>query len=294
MKLPSRFFRGELNGNLLYHIVTFLNYYLLEEGFIWEIIYNKIFQWKLPGDSILGYIIREEDIFNIGRVAGVNQIRGDFLGNIGSIWFTGSKIVDGIQRSERGFVDMNFEAFMFHHVGPTDSYPNDDYAHPISTFASLDERMTYVPKEEGVVPLGYIYDGEDAFEPDGTLIPSAIHTNPPPAGQAYIEFFGLTYLYFEEKLLMNLPLSTDVFKLLFETLQYIRRYGPSVESFMTITELLCVEYVYDIDFVTKPMYYQVEYSLNESFDILHRERRYTVWKNVCAYKFKYIHLVNRA
>ncbi len=289
MRLPFRFFRGELNGFFVYTFCTFLNVYAKITGLLDEMVYHMMFQWKLPYEAPAGvYPIRNEDVYNLGKIGGLFQPRTFLQSNLGSIWFTESFMSNGVERSERGLLDMEYESFLFVRTG-ADEYPTD-----INTQASEMQRSTLV--EHGAVPLGYVREGVQLFDEKGEVIRDNLIplSDGPPAEGAYVTYYGLKYLIHEEFFDRELPLTVDVFKLLFEAMQRIRRNGASIISLLEITSLLGEGYIYDLEIQQEEYWYNCYYSLNADVVIVNRERRYVAWLNVLAAKFKHFNFIIRS
>jgi hypothetical protein len=278
MKRPFRFFRGELShGYYLYRLNTFINHVI--EDVMGEIVYNALFQWKTEEEVTKDEMpVRDEDIINIGKIAGLFQIRAYGGITTGSIYFTPSHIVNGKQRSERGLFDMDTENFEFVR-GEHDEYPDD-----IDTEASAARRMSLVP--EGTPPLGYIPEGAQVFDQAGNVIWDNILPEPPADGTPYTVFYGEKYLHFEETFYKELPLTIDVFKLLLECVQRIRHNGPTVKSFFDITRILGGGYIYELQIEQTGRRYTVYYRLSPNVVVAQRERRLAAWKAMCGQKFK--------
>jgi hypothetical protein len=191
-----------------------------------EFIYQASFKWKLENEVTKGEVpIREEDMYHIGRVAGIFQQVMIGYHNTGSVKYTGSHVVNGKERSERGLFDMDKNTHAFAHTG-RDSYPED-----ITTEATSKLRSGLVP--EGTIPLGYVYYGDQLYRPDGTVIWENLHTSPPDDGTPYAPFYGEKYLTFEETFEGEVNLPVEAYKKLFECLMRIRYNGVSTKSFLT-------------------------------------------------------------
>jgi hypothetical protein len=312
MKQPFRFFRGEFNGFFLYRLVTFLNHAI--QNIIDEIVYQTIFQWKTEEESSLKEIpIRDEDIVNVGKIAGVFQAFGQFDTNIGSIYFTPSHIVHGVERSERGLVDMDREVFEYIRVEA------DDYSNDIVNNATARKRISVVPP--GTEPVGYVAMGTPLFNADGIIIWDNVLPEP-PVDTAFVPFFGEKYLVAEERFIFETTLTTPILMLLIECLQKVRYQGPSITLFMEITRILGEGYLYDIEIMPRWLYtpertiqiggagtigsfkigmilnsspasyYEVRYKRDLDADVDNLLRRYAVWQIVCQSKFKLFSLVD--
>jgi hypothetical protein len=277
MKMPFRFFRGELNGYYIYRLVTFFNKAVQE--ILDELVYHALVRWKLEDEITAAEMaIRDEDVINIGKIAGLFQPRVFSKVSLGSTYFTQSHIVDGKQRSERGLIDMELESFRFLR-GEHDEYPDD-----IVNEASEQLRMGMVPS--GVKPIGYVRFDTPLYNEDGTIIWDNVLEEPPTDGTPYIPFYGEKFLVHEEFFSRETPLTVDIFKLLLECMQRIRRNGPSVTSLLEITRILGEGYVYDLEIVPQMPYYICYYRLNEDAAVTNRERRFGAWQNICGQKFK--------
>jgi hypothetical protein len=277
MKLPFRFFRGELNGYFLYRLVTFMNKAITD--ILDELVYHALFQWKLESEITSGEMaIRDEDIINIAKIAGLFQPRVFGVASLGSTYFTQSHIVNGKQRSERGLMDMDMESFRFvrEHL---DEYPDD-----IVNEASEKLRMGLVP--EGTEPVGYVPYGTPLYNEDGSIIWENLLSRPPDDGTPYAPFFGEKFLVHEEFFVQELPLTVDVLKLLLECAQRIRRDGPSIGSLLEITRILGEGYIHDLVIEAHSRYYVCYYRLDENKLVFNRERRFAAWRNICRQKFK--------
>jgi hypothetical protein len=290
MKLPFRFFRGEFNGFFLYNLVTFLNHTIKEV--VDELVYQALFQWKTEEEITKGEVyIRDGDIINIGKIAGVFQAFGQFNTNVGSIYFTPGHIVDGVQRNERGLINMDREIFTYVRV-EADDYPDD-----IVNEAAPGKRISMVPS--GTAPVGYVAMDTPLFNIDGTIIWESILPEP-PVGVAYNPFFGEQYLVLENRFILETILTIPILKLLIECLQRVRFQGLSIALFMEITRILGEGYIYDITITPKQIhtpggdmpYYEVQYKRDPDNTIDNQLRRFAVWQMVCQQKFKMFQLVD--
>ena len=320
MKQIFRFFRGELNGYFLNALCTFLNFYIETIGMLDELVYRVKMQWVLDGFQTADELpIREEDLFNIGIIGGLFQPRSFALSSIGSVWFAPSSKVrhpNDPERSERGLVRMDYEDFAFVRVEAIPAHedpPVGTATTDINTEASPDgaERRTTL-REQGAELIGYVRDGLPLFTKEGEIIVANIipATEPPPSDCAYIEWYGLKYLFLEEKFEGETPLTPEIYKLLFEAVQRVRRNGASITALLDITEAMSKDldtgdlYIYDLEIkqaeitvageAQKKWWYEVRYSLNDAAVVHERERRYAAWENICKMKFKECVFINRA
>jgi hypothetical protein len=277
MKQPFRYFRGEFNGKYLYDLVICPNYNARDV--IDEFVYQILFQWKMEDEiSANEMAIRDEDIINIGKIAGLFQPRTFNKVSLGSTYFTQSHIVNGKQRSERGLMDMENESFKF----VREEY--DDYPDDIVNEASERLRTGLVPS--GVEPVGYVPAGTPLYDNEGNVIWENVLPDPPMDGSAYIPFYGEKFLVHEEFFSRETPLTVDIFKLLLECVQRIRYNGPTIKSLFDVTQILGEGYIYDLKIEAQARYYLCYYRLNEDTTVLNRERRFGAWQNVCKQKFK--------
>jgi hypothetical protein len=284
MKKPFRHFRGEFfQSNYLYKLLISPNYAV--QDIINEIVYQTLVQWKTEDEAKPEEMpMRDEDIVNIGIIAGVFQSLGFFITNNGSIVFTRNKIVNGIDRSERGIYNMFREVYEYTRL------EHDDYDTDIATEASSQRRITLVPP--GTAPVGYVKEGTPLFEIDGTVIWENLLAEPPDDGSAYIPFFGEEYLFFEEEFIQEANLTVRILKLLIECMQTIRYNGPTIATFLQIAWILGEGYIYDIDIIPKAedeeatIHYEIQYKLNRDIIIDQYLRRYASWQILCRSKFK--------
>jgi hypothetical protein len=290
MKQPFRFFRGEFNGFLLHKLAALPNYAVRD--IVDELVYQTMFQWKAEEESGPEEMpIRDEDIVNIGKIAGIFQAFGKFDTNIGSIYFTPGHEAYGEERSERGLVDMDREVFEYVRL-TSDDYPDD-----IVNSATPRKRISVVPP--GTEPVGYVAMGTPLFNTDGTVIWDNV-LPAPPEDTAFVPFFGEKYLVTEERFTLETTLTVPILMLLIECLQKVRYQGPGIVLFMEITRILGEGYIYDVEIVPERFhisgrtvsYYEVRYRRDPDADVDNLLRRYAVWQMICQLKFKLFHLVD--
>jgi hypothetical protein len=278
MRLPFRFFRGEFNGRYLYKALTCVN--AVVKDVLDELAYQATVQWKTQAEVSPGETpIRDEDLFGIGKIAGLYQ--DSLLGRtvLGSIEFTPSYIVNGKQRSERALMDMTTGSHQFVRTAQ-DAYPDD-----IVNDASQDRRMGLVPEEVG--PVGYVPMGTPLYNEDGSVIWENLLYEPPTDGTPYVPFYGEKYLVDEEWFVKDSPLAPEIYKGLLECLIWIRRNGPSLESFFRTTSVLTDGVVRDIEIVLHPdRYYMVYYRINPDATKRDQDRLVSSWLWVIRDKFK--------
>lgn len=284
MKAPFRFFRGELNGFYLRNVLTCQNQAVLE--ILNELVYQSKFVWKLESEITAGEIaVRDEDIIGIAKFAGVFKPVQYRQNTTGSITFTESKIVGGAQRSERGLFSMLKEKFEYIRT------EKDDYATDISTEASSARRETMVPP--GAVPVGYVPMGVNIFREDGTVITENILSAPPTDGTPYVDYYGPKYLFYQETFNGEAEMPIELFKSFFECVMRLRYNGVSVKEFLTLTELIVEDYVYDIEIVPQGHYSVVYYTINPDSEIEGRTGRMAAWDIIVSQRFKNFVLIER-
>jgi hypothetical protein len=277
MKAPFRFFRGELaSGFYLKQLVLFLNKAV--QGIVDEIVYTASCQFKLEGEVTAHEMpMREEDIRNIGKIAGVFLPRLRFMSPLGSIVFTKSYIVNGRQRSERGLMSMHDDRMRFLRT-EQDEYPDD-----IVNEASEALRMTFVPR--GTKPEGYVRFGTSLYDDAGNVIWENILPEP-PEDAPYVPFYGEKFLVHQALFNREFPLPIEVYKPYFECFQRIRRNGPTIHELFEMTAIIGEGYIYDLNIVPFEWYYILYYKLDEDTNIIYRTARIAAWYNILAKKFK--------
>jgi hypothetical protein len=277
VKRPFRYFRGEFNGKYLYDLVRCPNFNV--QDVVDELVYQLLFQWKLE-DEVTAHemAVRDEDIINIGKIAGLFQPRTFNKISLGSTYFTPSHIVNGKQRSERGLMDMDHESFRFVRE------EHDDYPDGIVNEASERLRMGLVPP--GTEPAGYVRAGTPLYDEEGNVLWDNVLPEPPADGSVYIPFYGEKFLVHEEFFSRETPLTVDIFKLLLECVQRIRYNGPTIKSLFDVTQILGEGYIYDLLIEAQAQYYLCYYRLNENILVFNRERRFGAWQHICRQKFK--------
>jgi hypothetical protein len=285
MKYPFRFFRGELTkGFYLKHLVMFLNGAI--EDILDELVYHATVQWKLnelkPNESA----IREDDVFGIGKIAGLFAGWSVVDTTLGSLRFTESHKVNGRERSERGLFDMDYESFQFVRT-ENDFYPDD-----IVNDASVIRRMSVT--ENGAEPIGWVKEGVRLYSQEGEIIWANILHEKPTEG-AYVPFYGEKYLHTEQWIKKLLPLPVDIYKMLFECYQRISYNGLSLSEYLNATTLLCENYVCDIEVIPHEsrQHYIVYYSLNPDAVMINRERRFYTWQGFTKAKYPMFVLKDR-
>lgn len=279
MKLLFRNLTAEINGFYLSALHHFLNSYT--EDIKEFITYLTNVQFKTESEDISGVEVpmRDEDIRGIAKICGVFNPFISAESNLGSLLFTTSKTVSGVEYSERGLFDMNSESFKFLRT-TTGTYTTD-----IVTLASNILKASLVP--EGAPILGYIAEGTTVLTTDGHLIYENILAEP-PIGVAYYNFYGEQYLILAETFLIEAFLDTDTFKAMVETYQRIRYNGVSIVDLVYVTNLLMGDYVYDVYFESTGYVQQMHYKLDIESELVGKTKRVFIWKDLLEKKFKQI------
>lgn len=246
--------------------------------------YMRHMVFKNPDEEInTGEVaIRENDLRGIGKIAGLFTPYISAESNLGSLVMTGSNVVNGTERSERGLFNMNKEAFDFYRTD-TDNYPTD-----LTTLATERLRASLVP--DGAPILGYIAEGTQVFTADGQVIESAILPSP-PAGKAYWPYYGKQYLFLAETFMIETFLDSDTYKKLVESFQRIRYNGPSIAELVYLTEVILEDYVYDIRFAGYSNSVKMSYKRNEMSSLAGKVKRFYIWSLLLSMKFKQIYAV---
>lgn len=277
----KRFFRhltAEANGFYLKGLNGILNEVTVY--FYEALSYLRNVVWKIDDDPTLTnqeYAITDKDLRDIAKIAGVFTPFISAESNLGSLAFTSSKIVDGVQYSERGLFDMLSEGFKFFRTAPG-SYGTD-----ITTLATKYLRSSLVP--EGAPILGYIEEGSTVLTEDGQIIPSAILPSP-PVDKAYYPYYGEKYLFLAENFLIEAYLDLATFKELFESFQRIRYNGASIAELANITKALMDDFVYDIDIVQDGQKFIMYYKLNQESELVGKTKRLYIWRMLLRQKYK--------
>jgi len=271
MKQPFRYFRGEFNGYYLQALIACLNRSVQE--ILDELVYQTLHQWNLEDDVP----IRSEDIINIAHIAGLDLIKLYGLIPYSSIYLT-----SGSEYNERGLFDIEEEVFRFIHLD------HEEYQDDIVNEATSELRSSLVP--HGAEPLGYLPQDVPLYTAAGEIIWENLLSSPPADGTPYSEFYGEKFLTLENLLTRNIFLSMDIFKLLLKCVQYIRRNGITLATFLYTAQLVGMGHIYDIDIIPHGKYYTVLFRTNNSVNISSVKQRLNVWESLCAWKFKLFHL----
>lgn len=276
MKRIFRFLDGTLNGFFLRNIHHCLHAY----GELFTPLFGYMASFVLKMEEfVLGNetSISEEDIKNLGAFAGVFPPYISSESNKGSILFTPSFKVNGIEYSERGLRDRIFEAFRFFRTN------QGEYTDDIATLSSQQLQASFVP--EGTPIIGYIPDDVEMFTSDGQIIHENI-LDSPPAGQAWYPYYGDNFLFLAESFLIEAYVSKEVFMDLFFSYQKIRYNGVSLEEFVFLTDLIMGDYINSVRIEAFSNRVIVHYKFNELALLKDKVRKTFIWKEVIKIKFK--------
>ena len=277
----KQFFRwliAELDGFYVQTVGYFLNNCV--DSIKRLFLYFKQLTLVLPDDVVDGQsAFTYDDLLGVGAIAGVYPPYVTAESILGSLQGTQSKIINGVQRSERGLYDVENEAFEFIRT------ERDEYSTDINTEAS-ETRLTSLV-EPGAQILGYIPESAKLFDSEGNMDLSVIV---PEAGteEVYQPWFGAKYMYLAEVFLLQQAINYEVFYKLFIVMQKIRYNGASIKTFLDITELLMEDYIQDITFVSYGSYINVEYTQNGASELRNRTALTYIWKYCIQHKFPQI------
>jgi len=287
MRLPFRFLRGELNGVYVTSIMSALN--TAVSDVISELVYQKTLAFKAPEDvSADESPVRESDMEDIGKIAGIYRIIIQTYGSIRAIKFTTSNIVNGEERSDRGLYNIDSEEFEFVHT------EQDDYTEDITDLATEKKIASFIPHEQA--PIGYNEAGTDIIDDDGNVIEENVLSEPPD-GTPYAAFYGQKFARLENYAIQRLKMPFDLYLIYFMLMMKLRRYPPTVQIFLQITELIGQGYITNVEIVPSNWYYIVYYDLDTSvgslWDGIRGSNINTVWRNIVGQKFKNYYLQER-
>lgn len=216
------------------------------------------------------------DLLGVGAIAGVYPPYTTAESILGSLQGTESKVVNGVQRSERGLYDVDAESFVFTRT-EQDNYPTD-----INTEATSKKMTSMI--EKGAPILGYIPEGAKLFDDKGNIDLSVI-VQSAGTDKVYQPWYGEKYMYLAEVFLLQRTVSYEVFYKLFVIMQKIRYNGASIKTFIDITELLMEDYIQNINFVSYGSYINVEYTQNNASELANKTASLYIWKYCIKNKF---------
>jgi hypothetical protein len=223
-----------------------------------------------------GPVISESDFEGIGITAGVFVPYITAESSAGSLRFTSSHIVNGVEYSERGLFDRSRERFIFYRTDGT------IYSTDINTLATPEGQTSMV--EPGAPVLGYIPENVSILNPDGTVNESLL-VNSEPSGMAAYPYYGGKYLHLSEVFSYQIYMTYDVYYYLFLVMQRIRYNGPSIKDFLYVTELLTEDYIRNLIFTNEGLYTIVYYTLNPDSEIDYKLQKIYTWKKIAELKF---------
>lgn len=276
--VEKQFFRwliAEFDGFYIQTLAYFLNKCV---GAIKDLFrYFRFLTLILPEDTTeTQQSFSFDDLLGVGAIAGVYPPYITAESILGSLQGTGSKIVNGVQRSERGLYDVDAEMFIFTRT------EQDDYPTDINTEASSKKMTSMI--ESGAPILGYVPEGAKLFDDKGNIDLSVIVPSP-GTDKVYQPWYGEKYMYLAEVFLLQRLISYNVFYKLLIIMQKIRYNGASIKTFIEITELLMEDYIQNINFVSYGSYINVEYTQNDASEIANRTAALYIWKYCIKNKF---------
>lgn len=277
MAQPFRFYRGELNG--FYVLAILLSHNDAVSAILAELAYQALMSFAIGTDVPEGRVeIRDADLSGLARFSGVLHPAEYGQENQGSIVFTDSHVVDGVQYSERGLYNM---------LSKNIEFVRDDagvYGTDIATLASSNLRMSFVPP--GTAPVGYLPLGVELFDSDGNIIPGALLLAPPANGH-YEEYYGPNFLTLENVFTSSAGnMTTDIFMNYYESIRQLRRDGPSLDKLLSLTEIICQGYVCNLELVATSYYYTLYYDINTGVDLPNPTGAFNAWIDVLSKRFK--------
>lgn len=267
-----RFLRGELNGYYITNLYNTLNKTT-------EDIKDFIISFRNAQFS-LGEM-KEEDIYNLGRFAGVALKRTSQEDSSISVRMSDSHEKNGVEVSEQGLFDTEQERFDFSFaLGEGDINDN----------ATKAKRSSLVGDEQ---PVGYIAEGiTDLFNKDGTLNEDKI-LSAPPTDKAYTDFYGNKYTMFASGFYSYQLLSVELYIELFKALQVIRYNGVSLETLCKIILLVCGEDLVKISRIdtVDEAHNNVYYVFDNTVEIDYKQQRLSLLEYIINLKFPQVRLV---
>ena len=270
-----RFLRGELNGFYLTSINNAMNEAVISIKRFFALWKNMQFNVDMPQDYVNG----------LGKFAGVYIPVVD-VGTLFFVFFTESYVVNGVQRSERGLFNTVTEQFEFYHTEQND-YPED-----INTLATTTLKSSLVGDEP---VLGYISENaENVLQPDGTVNPEVILSEPPSEG-SYTEYYGNQFSFLEEESTeVSADLEKEIYQQLIASMQYIRYNHSCLSSLCKVIDLLCpygFVKIVNIEVDPSGYYLRITYTTDYSVNLSHKLHRETLFKYVVKQKFPEVYLI---
>lgn len=230
--------------------------------------------------------MEEEDVYRLGKFAGVFLPALSLSEGFGSFRMTESAKFGGVERSERGLFSEVEENFEFKHTA------NDDYADDINTLADESLRSSMAGADD--TTEGYIRSDEtNVVDGRGRVKPSKV-VSTPPSGIAYSNFYGNDFLWLSEMLAENRSIDIEMYYELYKVMQYIRYNGASIESFCMLVTTLGANGLITIDSIGKlanGAVFGVYYNYDPTVSTTYKEQRLATFKFIVAQKFPQFVLV---
>lgn len=287
-KALFRFLRGELNGFYLQNFYMSLNEITSDmRDFLsrWERMVFKSSE-NLTEDELS---VPKDIARGLGTFAGVFLPYVEQDSRVGSVRFTLSNRVSGVEYSERGLFDLSKESFDFFRTD------RKEYSTDINSLANSMLRSTLV--ESGAPVKGYILEGIEILRDDGTVDESKLvnYEQIPKDGEgnpsvAYVPYYGNQYLYLSEKSPIRSTVSINVFIELVKAMQWVRYNGASVASLCKFAKVLCPDYLFMFDFDWDTQYAKsvLEYGIDPDLETPNKLMRSNVFKLMANLKFPQI------
>lgn len=276
-KAIFRFLRGELNGYYISNLYMTCNKTADSIKSFMASFSRLVFniEGKTGEDEVP---MTSDQIEGIGVFAGVFSPRVMQDSLLGSIKFTPSHIVNGVEYSERGLFNMAEENFDFIRTD------EEIHAGDINTEASAENRTSVV--EVGARVLGYIQEGDQLFNEDGTIDYSKI-LEEPPVNKAYSEWYGKKYLFLAEAVPIVAKSTLEVYYELIKAMQWVRYNGCSITSLCKFVELMCDDYLFitDIEWTSSYARGIVKYGIDKEFEVEDKLLRTETFKMLINMKF---------
>lgn len=274
-KAIFRYLRGEINGFYLTNIHDTLNHFIsdIKEFFV------DFSKQQLDND-----LMTKETLYNIGKFASIFLPRRPISESISSLYLTESKIVDGVEYSERGLFNTETEYFNFYHT-------SEDETTDINELATETERSSMVGEE---TLLGYISSLEtDVLDDYGKVRPEKVLSTP-PTDVAYSDFYGNQFLFLSEGNLTYTEINSSLYLELLKALQYIRYNGTSIKSLTDIISILCPNGLVKIHSIVVSLssaFIYVYYIYDNTVDVTNKEQRLSLLNYLIETKFNQLVLI---
>lgn len=268
-----RYLRGELNGFYLQNLQNMMNQTV-------EDIRSLFSHFRKMQFNLM--TMYPDEVYGLGKFAGVFLPSLSYGDLFGAFKMTGSKIVDGQERSERGLLERENEIFDFVHT------EQDDYPDDINTLSTDDLKSSLVGTE---TEIGYISsEEEDVLDAEGNVKESAI-LPVVPSGVAYTDFYGNNFTFLAEVKNEKKNISITLFYPLFKIMQKIRYNGASIATLVEMIHTLCPNGFVRIQSITKhntePLFV-VNYLYDEEVLLNLKAQRFATLEYIVAQKFPQI------